>query len=86
MPVLKEYDNRQAQLRMEQFLSFSTRFAKIRSKRLQTAVANITGHEPVEGGFRGLHEFIGFLSGCFQGWHPGSGMPCLGVELRGFLS
>ncbi|GIL99001.1 hypothetical protein Vretimale_4298, partial [Volvox reticuliferus] len=45
VPVLKEYDNRQAQLRMEQFLSFSTRFAKIRSKRLQNAVAGIRGQE-----------------------------------------
>lgn len=35
LPVLREYDNRQAQLRMEQFLSFSQRFAKIRSKRMQ---------------------------------------------------
>lgn len=31
------------QLRMDQFLSFNQRFAKIRSKRLQQAVAGITG-------------------------------------------
>lgn len=43
VPVLQAYDQRQSQLRMEQFLQFNQRFAKIRSKRLQQAVAGITG-------------------------------------------
>jgi hypothetical protein len=36
------YDERQAQLTMDAFLSFNQRFAKIRSKRLQRAVKGIT--------------------------------------------
>ena len=42
-PVLKAYEQRSAQLTMDQFLSFNQRFAKIRSKRLQKAVTAITG-------------------------------------------
>eukprot|EP00955_Chlamydomonas_euryale_P096420 365011-Chlamydomonas_euryale.AAC.6 len=41
-PVLAAYEARQAQLTMDQFLSFNQRFAKIRSKRLQSAVMQIT--------------------------------------------
>ncbi len=35
LPVLAAYDQRQTQLRIDQFLSFNQRFAKIKSKRLQ---------------------------------------------------
>jgi DNA excision repair protein ERCC-5 len=35
LPVLAAYDERQTQLRIDQFLSFNQRFAKIKSKRLQ---------------------------------------------------
>lgn len=42
-PVLKSYDERQTQRQMSDFLKFSQRFAKIRSKRLQAAVAGVTG-------------------------------------------
>ncbi|XP_010555901.1 PREDICTED: DNA repair protein UVH3 isoform X2 [Tarenaya hassleriana] len=43
LPVLKEYEKRETQLRMEAFYSFSERFAKIRSKRIKKAVKGITG-------------------------------------------
>jgi hypothetical protein len=56
LPVLKEYDTRSEQLRIDQFLAFSQRFAKIRSKRLQSAVAGIRGGELPEGGPRGTHS------------------------------
>lgn len=36
------YDERQAQMTMDAFLSFNQRFAKIRSKRLQKAVKGIS--------------------------------------------
>lgn len=42
-PVLTSYSQRGSQTRIEQFLSFRQRFAKIRSRRLQRAVAAITG-------------------------------------------
>ena len=35
MPVLKAHDERQGQARLDHFLTFSQRFAKIKSKRLQ---------------------------------------------------
>jgi DNA excision repair protein ERCC-5 len=35
VPVLQAYDRKQTQLRIDQFLSFSQRFAKIKSKRMQ---------------------------------------------------
>ncbi|KAM0842168.1 hypothetical protein ACQ4PT_058559 [Festuca glaucescens] len=43
LPVLKEYNKRETQLRMEAFYSFNERFAKIRSKRVQKAIKGITG-------------------------------------------
>ena len=45
LPVLQAHDQRTSQLRMDQFLSFSQRFAKIRSKRLQTTINKITGEQ-----------------------------------------
>lgn len=42
-PVLEAYDRRESQLRIENFLSFRERFAKIRSKRLAKALKGITG-------------------------------------------
>lgn len=47
LPVLKVFDERQSQLTMDSFLHFSQRFAKIRSSRLQKAVAGIARtHNP----------------------------------------
>ncbi|KAM0845234.1 hypothetical protein ACQ4PT_056508 [Festuca glaucescens] len=43
LPVLKEYNKHETQLRMEAFYSFNERFAKIRSKRVQKAIKGITG-------------------------------------------
>ncbi|KAG2261328.1 hypothetical protein Bca52824_068407 [Brassica carinata] len=43
LPVLKEYEKRETQLRIEAFYSFSERFAKIRSKRIKKAVKGIGG-------------------------------------------
>ncbi|MCO5586794.1 hypothetical protein L7F22_040736 [Adiantum nelumboides] len=43
VPVLKEYDRHETQLRLEAFYSFNQRFAKIRSKRIQKAVTRVTG-------------------------------------------
>ncbi|CAH8267010.1 unnamed protein product [Arabidopsis lyrata] len=43
LPVLKEYEKRETQLRMEAFYSFNERFAKIRSKRINKAVKGIGG-------------------------------------------
>ncbi|KAL0021716.1 hypothetical protein WJX79_006455 [Trebouxia sp. C0005] len=43
VPVLKAYDDNQTQMTLDSFLSFSQRFAKIKSRRLQKAVAGITG-------------------------------------------
>ncbi|GMP29190.1 hypothetical protein CsSME_00004405 [Camellia sinensis var. sinensis] len=42
-PVLKEYNKRETQLRLEAFYTFNERFAKIRSKRIKKAVRGITG-------------------------------------------
>ncbi|XP_002967370.2 DNA repair protein UVH3 isoform X1 [Selaginella moellendorffii] len=43
VPVLKEYDRHETQLRIDAFYSFNQRFAKIRSSRIQKAVSGITG-------------------------------------------
>lgn len=45
---MQAYDQRQSQLTMDSFLSFSQRFAKIKSRRLQKAVAGITGTADAE--------------------------------------
>ncbi|XP_038715642.1 DNA repair protein UVH3 isoform X2 [Tripterygium wilfordii] len=42
LPVLKEYNKHETQLRMEAFYTFNERFAKIRSKRITKAVKGIT--------------------------------------------
>ncbi|XP_021639284.2 DNA repair protein UVH3 isoform X2 [Hevea brasiliensis] len=44
LPVLKEYDKHETQLRLEAFYTFNERFAKIRSKRIKKAVKGITGN------------------------------------------
>ncbi|KAL6551505.1 hypothetical protein OROGR_007659 [Orobanche gracilis] len=46
--VLKEYNKRETQLRLEAFYTFNERFAKIRSKRIKKAVKEITKHKPSE--------------------------------------
>ncbi|CAJ2669787.1 DNA repair protein UVH3 isoform X4 [Trifolium pratense] len=46
LPVLKQYNKRETQLRLEAFYSFNERFAKIRSKRVKKAVKGITGKQP----------------------------------------
>ncbi|XP_020674035.1 DNA repair protein UVH3 isoform X1 [Dendrobium catenatum] len=43
VPVLKEYNKHETQLRMEAFYSFNERFAKIRSQRIKKALKGITG-------------------------------------------
>ncbi|KAL8471410.1 hypothetical protein ACS0TY_028897 [Phlomoides rotata] len=43
VPVLKEYNKHETQLRLEAFYTFNERFAKIRSKRIEKAVKGITG-------------------------------------------
>uniref|UniRef100_A0A2N9I1V5 DNA repair protein UVH3 n=1 Tax=Fagus sylvatica TaxID=28930 RepID=A0A2N9I1V5_FAGSY len=48
IPVLKEYDKRETQLRLEAFYTFNERFAKIRSKRIKKAVKGITGNQTSE--------------------------------------
>eukprot|EP01018_Ginkgo_biloba_P014778 Gb_23486 [translate_table: standard] len=48
LPVLKEYDRHETQLRLEAFYSFNERFAKIRSRRIQKAVTGITGQRSSE--------------------------------------
>ncbi|KAL8124353.1 DNA repair protein UVH3 [Apium graveolens] len=45
LPVLKEYNKHETQLRMEAFYSFNERFAKIRSKRIKEAVKLTMGDE-----------------------------------------
>ncbi|CAH8349286.1 unnamed protein product [Eruca vesicaria subsp. sativa] len=56
LPVLKEYEKRETQLRMEAFYSFSERFAKIRSKRIKKAVKGIGGGLSSEVVDHALHE------------------------------
>ncbi|KAK4283406.1 hypothetical protein QN277_000358 [Acacia crassicarpa] len=48
LPVLKEYNKNETQLRLEAFYTFNERFAKIRSKRIKKAVKGITGDHPSE--------------------------------------
>ncbi|XP_074286681.1 DNA repair protein UVH3 isoform X2 [Silene latifolia] len=43
LPVLKEYNKHETQLRLEAFYSFNEKFANIRSKRIRQAVKGITG-------------------------------------------
>ena len=43
---VQAYDDNQTQMTLDGFLSFSQRFAKIKSRRLQKAVAGITGPPP----------------------------------------
>jgi DNA excision repair protein ERCC-5 len=43
VPVVRSYEDRQTQTRMDAFVSMTHRFAKIRSKRLQKAVAGVAG-------------------------------------------
>ncbi|KAF9663469.1 hypothetical protein SADUNF_Sadunf17G0053700 [Salix dunnii] len=45
LPVLKEYNKYETQLRLEAFYSFNERFAKIRSKRIKKAIKGITGSQ-----------------------------------------
>ncbi|GFQ04377.1 DNA repair protein uvh3 [Phtheirospermum japonicum] len=45
LPVLKEYNKHETQLRLEAFYTFNERFAKIRSKRITKAVKQITKHK-----------------------------------------
>ncbi|XP_043806922.1 DNA repair protein UVH3 isoform X3 [Manihot esculenta] len=48
LPVLKEYNKHETQLRLEAFYTFNERFAKIRSKRIKKAVKGITGNQSSE--------------------------------------
>lgn len=48
LPVLKEYNKHETQLRLEAFYTFNERFAKIRSKRIKQAVKGITGQSSSE--------------------------------------
>ncbi|GAB4854795.1 hypothetical protein Ancab_023380 [Ancistrocladus abbreviatus] len=48
LPVLKEYNKHETQLRLEAFYTFNERFAKIRSKRIKKAVKGITGKQSFE--------------------------------------
>ena len=43
LPVVKSYEERQTQLRMDAFVTMTHRFSKIRSKRLQAAVSAVAG-------------------------------------------
>lgn len=45
VPVLRGLESREQQLRIDSFVAFRERFAKIKSKRLRKAVAGITGSE-----------------------------------------
>lgn len=46
--MVQAYDDNQTQMTLDGFLSFSQRFAKIKSRRLQKAVAGITGVPPFD--------------------------------------
>ncbi|XP_052195204.1 DNA repair protein UVH3 isoform X2 [Diospyros lotus] len=48
LPVLKEYNKHETQLRLEAFYTFNERFAKIRSKRIKKAVSGIAGNISIE--------------------------------------
>ncbi|KAL2523446.1 DNA repair protein UVH3 [Forsythia ovata] len=45
LPVLKEYNKHETQLRLEAFYTFNERFAKIRSRRIKKAVQGIAGKQ-----------------------------------------
>lgn len=45
LPVLKEYNKHETQLRLEAFYTFNERFAKIRSKRIKKAVKGTMGNK-----------------------------------------
>ncbi|XP_022845034.1 DNA repair protein UVH3-like [Olea europaea var. sylvestris] len=45
LPVLKEYNKHETQLRLEAFYTFNERFAKIRSRRIKKAVQGIAGNK-----------------------------------------
>ncbi|XP_050225185.1 DNA repair protein UVH3 isoform X3 [Mercurialis annua] len=45
LPVLKEYNKHETQLRLEAFYTFNERFAKIRSKRIEKALKGIKGNQ-----------------------------------------
>lgn len=44
-PVLKQYEEKETQLRLDAFWTVTHRFAKIRSKRLQAAISTSLGRE-----------------------------------------
>lgn len=44
VPVLKEYNKHETQLRLEAFYTFNERFAKIRSQRIKKALKGMTGN------------------------------------------
>ncbi|KAJ0841127.1 putative exodeoxyribonuclease I [Helianthus annuus] len=48
LPVLKEYNKHETQLRLEAFYTFNERFAKIRSKRISKAVKGMAGSKSSE--------------------------------------
>ncbi|KAJ1424723.1 hypothetical protein SESBI_11430 [Sesbania bispinosa] len=48
LPVLKEYNKHETQLRLEAFYNFNERFAKIRSKRIKKAVKGINGKQNLD--------------------------------------
>ncbi|CAM8937534.1 unnamed protein product [Rhodiola kirilowii] len=48
LPVLKEYNKHETQLRLEAFYTFNEKFAKIRSKRIKKAVKGITGKNSLD--------------------------------------
>jgi hypothetical protein len=43
LPVARAYQDRQTQMQLDTFVTITHRFAKIRSKRLQAAVAGVSG-------------------------------------------
>ncbi|KAG9130142.1 hypothetical protein Leryth_019946 [Lithospermum erythrorhizon] len=45
LPVLKEYDKHETQLRLEAFYTFNEKFAKIRSKRIKSALKGVRGNK-----------------------------------------
>lgn len=48
LPVLKEYNKRETQLRLEAFYTFNERFAKIRSKRIKKALKGMAQNKSTE--------------------------------------
>lgn len=58
--LLQAYDDNQKQMTLDSFLSFNQRFAKIKSRRLQKAVAGITGQ-------RALLHILPHVHDCLSG-------------------